>query len=226
MGDIIVFAIIVGLIPIVIAIFANADKAAVDRERNEREQKARELEEQFRIRRQAVLQELMGELPFKAFAMLDGATGFIGMDKDGKFMRLISCREDEASLTVSSDETLSIKNIKSVSIDQPYKDRIITHIDKTPVAVGTKRSPGGRALIGAAIAGPAGAIIGGMSGLGGKSQVEQIETKRHETVQVKGQPKLVIAIDDLSKPRRILKFETVSETNEWSARIFTAINRR
>ncbi|WP_148650938.1 hypothetical protein [Sphingopyxis granuli] len=202
--------------------------ADMAREREERWRAIKESGEQLRSYRQALMDELISTLPFKAFVKIDGADGIMGMDEDEKLLRLISCKKEQSSLTVSNDKTLSVEKIRSVSIDRPLKNlNIATHVEKMPVAVGSNRSPVGRALIGGAIAGPVGALVGGMSGLGGKSEIEMVETRRyHETIQYESYPKLVIVIDDLESPRHMFEFDSIKETNEWSARIFAAINRK
>lgn len=187
---------------------------------------AREIDDEYQQNRKVLVEQLFGDWPFHAGAMIDHEIGFVAMDANGKNLRLVSCKKDGTSIAVKGEETIRVGSITSLDINQPMKEKIVSHVETTPVAVGSKRSPVGRAVVGGLIAGPAGAMVGGMSGLGGKSKIEHVQTSRQETVMVKGHPKLVIGVDDLARPRRVFEFPTVSETNEWPSRIHAAMNRR
>jgi len=182
-------------------------------------------EREYERNRASLMNQLLSDWQFKCQAVIDGEVGYLAMDGEGSNLRLVSCKKEETRLTVVADETIPLRSVTSIAIDQPNKTKTITHTETTPVAVGSGRSPVGRAVVGGLVAGPVGAVVGGLSGVGGKSKIEHVTTKRHETVYVKEHPKLIVRVDDLIRPRRIFVFETVRETNDWSARIFAAMNR-
>jgi len=162
---------------------------------------------------------------FKSIAKVDGHYGFIAIDAAGTTVRLATFARDVATFTLIADNTLPVSAIRQLDIDQPQIAKTLTHNETVPVAVGNTRSSGKRALIGGLVAGEAGAIVGGMSGLGGKTKIQHVAVKRNETVYRKGHPTLILHVDDMDHPRRSITFDTVAETNDWSSRLHHAINR-
>lgn len=156
---------------------------------------------------------------------VDSRPARIALSEDGKSLRFLSWKRQGNGIVNVTDRTYPTKAVIGLAIDQPDVSRIVTHKEKTPVAVNVRRSAGGRALVGGIVAGPAGAVIGGASGLNGKTKITMVETERHETVDSKGHPTLIVQLDDLASPRRALVFSDVKTTNEWSSRIHAAMTR-
>lgn len=185
----------------------------------------REREETFASNRRELIDRHLADWPIRAIAKIDGALGMVAMNGDGSELRIVTCRRENVEIEVIDEETISTSQVTTLAIDQPSRPKTVTHRDKVPVAVGSGRSSVGRAVVGGVVAGPAGAVVGSISGLGGKSQIEDETATRSETIYVKGHPKLIVGVDDLVRPRRVLEFETVTETNDWSSRIYNAMKR-
>lgn len=82
-------------------------------------------------------------------------------------IRFVSINRTDAEVLVEADEVLPINTLSNIVLEEEEKSRVIAHREVVPVAVavGSGRSPGTRALVGGAILGPIGAIVGGMSGI-------------------------------------------------------------
>lgn len=211
---------------VVVAFFLvqNANANAVENGKKRAEHIRRE--DEFAANRLALRDSLFEGWAIAEKAKIDGKMGLVGLRADGSELRLVSCERDGVTIKVLHDEVLPFQKIVGVNFLQEMRSKVITHKETTPVAVGNGKSVGTRALAGALIAGPAGAIVGQASGLSGKSKIEHVETKRSETILVKGHPSLVIDVDDIARPMRCLVFDTEQQTKEWSSRLSTAFNRR
>lgn len=183
-------------------------------------------ENEFAANRLALRDSLFEGWAIAERAKIDGTMGLVGLRADGSELRLVSCERSEVTIKILNDETLPIPQIVSVGISRDKRNKVITHKETTPVAVGTGKSAGTRALAGALIAGPAGAIVGQASGLSGKSKIKYVATQRSETISVDGHPYLVLETEDIERPLRTLIFDTEKQTKEWSSRIATALSRQ
>jgi len=179
----------------------------------------------FEFNRDKLFNELTSGWRYRALAVIDQQDGIIAMDADGASIRLVTLCRDAASCMLEKDEILPMAAVRQVAIHQPKVAKTIIHNETMPVAVGNGRSPGSRALVGGLIAGEAGAIVGGMSGMGGKTKIQHVAVKRHETVYRKAHPTLILHVNDLTRPRRSITFDTVATTNDWSSRLHHAIHR-
>ncbi len=198
----------------------NSIESAAKREEHGRQ------EAEFDANREALRQMEFHDWAVSQRATVDGQRALIGMRADGSELRILICRREGNEFFAERDEVIHIKDVCGINIDQQTKKRTIVHKSSTPVAVNSGRSAGTRALAGAMIAGPVGAIIGGASGLGGKTRIEHVETRHLETVEYETQPKLVVQIRDVVRPRRVLAFDSVAELNDWSSRIWGAMPHR
>lgn len=224
------FLLIVGMIfvgvPLVAMLLVWSQAANDHRELEERKLKREAMEAamQFEL---ALVTTLMGkrsaDWPYQDRITLEGENGLIGLNGNGTAFCLARYHVAEDEAVATAEETFKVHSIKSITVDQPTKTVTRTHTDRTPVAVQSqKKSPIGRALVGGVVAGPIGAVVGGLSGVGASTEVQYHNTQRSETVTVKGDAVLVIGLADFRRPVLRLKFEDNKVLNEWSRRLWAA----
>lgn len=154
---------------------------------------------------------------------IDGHSGLIALDERGISIRLATFDENADVLAIVSDERLPVSSIKSISVSQPTKSKTVVHVDQTPVAVqANKKSPGGRALVGAVVAGPIGAIVGAATGLSNESKIELHQTRRSQEITVRDPAVLIIGTSDFKRPTIRLAFGDNTILNQWSSRLWAA----
>ena len=121
------------------------------------------------------------------FSMVDGIPGIpsgfavaVGVDNDRLTIRKRASKEEPYSLSLSKLTNVSILTDKEILEKQ--------------------KSVGGRAVVGALVLGPLGAIVGGMSGIGTKKK-----TQTHT----------YLIINYFSEEEKVLSFEIVGASLGW-----------
>lgn len=146
------------------------------------------------------------------------------MDGFGLLLRILKITEAEPFGKIS-DQTLNVRAIVSMDVYIPKGTKVITHRDKVPVSVKEQRNTIGRAVVGGALMGPLGAVVGGVSGLGGKTNVEYHASYRTETIETSGKSQLVLGTNDINNPVIRIEFIPSNISNEWYYRIRAAQSR-
>jgi hypothetical protein len=214
------------LVFVAVAVIISTPQRRRNRERERQRQAEQDALDAAYIQASLQLQHKVGADGFIVEPVeVDGRSGILALANDGRALRFIAWHREGAALACVDDQTLSTTTIRATSINQPDVASVVTHREKVPVAVAARRSAGGRALVGGLVAGPAGAVIGGASGLNAGSKIKMVATERHETVYSKGHPVMVIEFDDLVTPRRSVTFADANTTDDWLSRIHAAMQR-
>lgn len=103
--------------------------------------------------------------------MVQGKPAKILKADDGGQIRLVFYHLSNADFHVVRDLTLTRMEIASAEVFAPVVREEIYRDQSVPVFTSTKKSKLGRAVVGGLVAGPAGAVIGAMTGVGHKIEV-------------------------------------------------------
>jgi len=181
--------------------------------------------EGYLARRALIRASIEREYPFVAFAKIDDTQGVVCMDEQGKCLVLFELDEFGAGDEAEPKRAVPVTDIVSLSVEYAHKSKTVKQRERVPLAVRPKRSPVARALVGGVLAGPVGAMVGGMSGLSGGSDIKYGEVSRMEKVSYEGDPTIILDVDNLSRPQLSIKLESRRETDEWLSRLKAAMHR-
>lgn len=120
---------------------------------------------------------------------------------------------------IVSDAVMPISEVVSVEIIRPMEMKRVKKVQAVGVVSSSKKSPIARGLVGGAVLGPAGMILGAASGAGKDVKTEIKEHTVWEEAQMEGDPQLHIGTSDPSNPLIRIKPDEKSEADEWYHRI-------
>jgi len=116
----------------------------------------------------------------------------------------------------------SLESVFSAEVRWKELKETFFRTEVVPISSTNKRSPVGRALVGAVLLGPAGLVIGAASGLGGKTTITSQERKVLDERIVKGKPTLVIGTTDPNFPVVEVSFRSDNVPDHWLGQIRAA----
>lgn len=143
---------------------------------------------------------------------------FFMMSDNGLLLKMNEF-ERNVPLVVKENAYLNINQIISINTARPK----ITKSRKTSVPVSIveskNKSPVARGLIGGAILGPAGIVIGAASGLNSKTTTRIENRDSYESYETQGDPQLIMGTTSPELPVLKLKFSAPELADEWMFRI-------
>ncbi|QCQ98501.1 hypothetical protein [Brevundimonas sp. SGAir0440] len=113
------------------------------------------------------------------------------------------------------DVIVNFRDIVDVTVTQDDVIETYTRTVSTPVSVAKKKSSIGRALVGGVLLGPAGAVVGAVSGAATTSQIKTVVTKQQDTRVVAGPPTLTITLSGKPYTFERVTFATMDEARSW-----------
>jgi len=115
--------------------------------------------------------------------------------------------------------TIELDRIVSLKIVRPTIEK--SRVEYRPVAKTqeNKKSPVVRGLVGGAVLGPAGVVLGAASGLktDGKTEIENVKVRKKYSGL--GKPQLIIGVRDMEEPYRKIQFESEEGAEKWEYRL-------
>ncbi|MFD0850616.1 hypothetical protein [Sphingosinicella xenopeptidilytica] len=168
-----------------------AAKTAAEEERRQKDESLRlkkEAEEAKKAEVQRLKQsflEGMAGWDFKSEGRMMNVSGqpncFFASGAEGRLLRIVQFIENDEDFQILNDQTIAVNQIMSMNIASPkyqsteYYKQAIPIVSSEP-----KKSVVGRSVVGGALFGPAGAIVGGMTGLNNaiSTKVEEREFSR------------------------------------------------
>lgn len=116
-------------------------------------------------------------------------------------------------LIINVNQVLGINTAKPKITKRREKSVPVSIVENDP------KSPIGRGLVGGALLGPAGLVLGAASGLNSKTSTSIQEHKVMEEYEINGDPQLIMGTSLPDRPVLKLKFEPPSLADEWMYRI-------
>lgn len=145
--------------------------------------------------------------------------------KKSLFLQILTYKLD-TDLTKSQDLNLHINQVIGLNIARP---RVTKYRSKqVPISsIETKtKSPVARGLVGGALLGPVGLVLGAASGLNSEVSTTTQNQTVEEAYETDGDPQLIIGTSLASNPVIKLLFDVPSLADEWLYRIKGAQSRR
>jgi hypothetical protein len=163
------------------------------------------------------------EFPMQEQCLFDRHWAYVGLSKDRTELGIWSYT-DESVFAVLRDISVPLRAITSVEVERVAKTESYARVEHVPIVSSQGKSPIGRAIVGGALLGPVGAIVGAASASGGKisTTVEQRTVQDLRTVI--GSPKLVIGIRDIDNPVVRLSFNKDASADHWLHLIRAAVD--
>lgn len=118
--------------------------------------------------------------------------------------------------TVANERFISFSEISEVSTIQDDVTETYTRMVSTPVAVAKKKSGIGRALVGGALLGPVGAVVGAASAASTSNKIQTIVTAQQDTRIVAGPPTLVLTLKSETYTFERIKFDSMDDARSWA----------
>lgn len=120
------------------------------------------------------------------------------------------------SWRVDLDRTIRFSDLRSVTVEQDDVVETFTRRVTTPVAVTKHKSAIGRGLVGAAVLGPAGLLLGAASAVKPTTKVIEHTTTQTDQRVVKGPPTLVLTTRDRTDPFVRIAFDKIDDAKAWA----------
>ncbi len=122
---------------------------------------------------------------------------------------------ESLTFTPKSDQSVLFNQIVEVAVSQDDVTETYIRTVSTPVAVAKKKSSIGRALVGGLLLGPAGAVVGAVSGAATTSQIKTVVTTQEDTRTVAGPPTLTLTVRGNPYSFERVTFSTMDEARSW-----------
>jgi len=196
-------------------------RTAVSNAARDREEQAAALERDISLAKTEWMKNLVG-WKFQTFGKVlnlpDRPQCIICLSADDRLFRIVQFN-DETEFAIISDEVLALTKISSADIAYPAVHRTVYDTQAVPILSKQKRSTVGRAVIGGALFGPVGAVVGAASSLNGPLITKVEERQVARKIEGKGDPQLIVVLADVHTP--ILKFQLDPPqlAEEWAYRI-------
>lgn len=145
---------------------------------------------------------------------------FFASGAEGRLLRIVQFIENNEEFKITDDKTISVNKIMSMNIASP-KYNVTEHYKQAVPVVSSepKKSVVGRSVVGGALFGPAGAIVGGMTGLNNTVSTKIEEREFSRKVERTGNPQLIMSTTDPHNPVFKIEFRPPSLADEWMFRI-------
>lgn len=153
-----------------------------------------------------------------------GSLSLLMLDHGGHAVRMLSYRDDP-SFEVLNDLRIACADIYEVAVEERSETISFTKRESVPVTHTERRSPVARGLVGLAVLGPAGAVIGAASGLATNTRTTTEIRKVREHRTVEGAPNLVICRDDPTSPILRIQFSGHDDARDWALRLTRCIDQ-
>jgi hypothetical protein len=161
-----------------------AERAAELRREADAAEAAREAKEAFKATRHKYW--AVNECTFR------GRTALFGIKKDNSAIGVVTYRLDDDEFQPGTSLEVPVGMVLSAKVERDDVRETFYRNEVVPVAINNRKSSVGRALVGGALLGPAGVVMGAASGLGGRSDIITKTQKVADERIVKGPPLLVI----------------------------------
>ncbi len=143
---------------------------------------------------------------------------YIMVSKDGKTL-CFEKRDGEFNIEADPFLVVQMANIASLDIVRP-STTLYRSVDVPDTITNVKRkSPVKRGLVGLAVLGPAGAVIGAASGLKDDVSIQTTTKRVTESYQGEGNPRLAIGTNDPANPYFEIRFLDSTQCDIWLHRI-------
>lgn len=125
-------------------------------------------------------------------------------------------KQGALDFTLTDTFDIPFPDIVQVTAQQDNVVETFTRTTNTPVATAKKKSAIGRGLVGGAVLGPVGMVLGAASGATTTTQVKTVVTTSEDTRVVAGPPTLTLTMR--GTPYRIerLEFDTIDQARSWA----------
>jgi hypothetical protein len=127
--------------------------------------------------------------------------------------------------TIDGETEIDLARVISMNIASPSVTKIRSKTVPVTTIEHKKKSPIARGLVGGALLGPAGLVLGAASGLNSKVTSSVSHEKVQEEYETLGDPQLIIGTSDKDNPVLKMKFDPPSLADEWMYRIMGAQRR-
>ena len=148
----------------------------------------------------------------------DAPRCFCMLAKSHSCVRIVTYSDDE-DFQIISDRLILMSQIISLNVAAPMVTKRRAKTVPVSIVEQGRRSPVGRGLVGGALFGPAGLVLGAASGLNSKTTTRVEHQTVSESYETKGSPQLIIGTTLTDRPVLNIKFETPNLANEWMFRI-------
>lgn len=143
---------------------------------------------------------------------------WLALNRDENALRVLTYRSGEEVMIVS-DKTVPLNSIMELTFRQDSREISYTRTVTTPVAVQKKKSAIGRGVVGLAVGGVPGLLLGAASAVTPSSKIVEHKQEIKDTKMVDGPPTLVFGLRDAEIPLMKLEFQERSLAEEWLYRI-------
>lgn len=143
------------------------------------------------------------------------------INDQGSALRIASYQISQ-DFTIDGDTQIEIERVVSMNIASPSITKTRTKTVPVTTIEHKKKSPIARGLVGGALLGPAGLVLGAASGLNSKVTSSVSHEKIQEEYETLGDPQLIMGTSNLDSPILKLKFDPPSLAEEWMYRIMGA----
>ncbi|KHL24276.1 hypothetical protein PK98_15030 [Croceibacterium mercuriale] len=145
-------------------------------------------------------------------------TGVLVVDHSENVLRLFGYRTNDA-FTVEVTAAVRATDILSVEIVRPSTKKRVRRMEAVPVVTSQKKSPVARGLVGGALLGPVGLVVGAASGIGRDVSTKIEEHVIWDEVDAPGPAVLHIGTTILDSPLIRFKPEREQDAEDWLHRI-------
>jgi hypothetical protein len=180
----------------------------------------REEKERIERSRKAFLDSL-SDWPVKANCKIEKRRCAALINANSTALRFITFSENGEPL-IERVFQIAVKSIISMGMERPEIVTTVSDIQYVPVTIQKQKRPITRAVVGGALFGPVGAVVGAVSGVGGRieTKVEAHRTTRRKTLL--GSSQLVLGTSDPNHICVKIEFDPVKLAEEWWYRIQAA----
>jgi len=179
-------------------------------------------EDELRLaQKNAFFADLQTEWPHRSECSFQNEVSQILLNSNRDAFRLISYLDDDAFLVIT-DLTVPLEKVFSVEVKTPEIVEKYYRTELVPIVTSKKKSVIGRAIVGEALLGPLGAVVGGMSGARADISTRVEERKVEDERIRKGSPILVIGTTDPDTPVLKVTFLSEQTTEQWEFRLRAA----
>lgn len=153
---------------------------------------------------------------------------YLMMSRDGSFIRVANLIYIGSRGVRLKARDIATARIRSVRVYQG-QTVLTTSVkqEREVIEPGKSKSSIKRAIVGGIVLGPVGAVVGAVSGIGThQPTIRTVSEYIPQTKAIDGDPYLITECDDLSEPILELKMPSLTDAENWRARIEAAIARQ
>jgi hypothetical protein len=154
-----------------------------------------------------------------------GQPNCVFMMSDNDLLLQICSFETREEFLPGSPIVLNVNQVLGLNIAKPKITKTREKIVPVSIVENKRKSPVGRGLVGGALLGPAGLVLGAASGLNSKTSTKVEERTVTEQYETEGDPQLIIGTSIPDEPVLKIKFDPPSLADEWLFRIQGAQSR-